>query len=302
MKVPFVTLDVFTDQRFGGNQLAVILDGRGISDAQMQAITREFNFSETVFVLPPEDAANTRRLRIFTPGSEVPFAGHPTVGTAHALAATGAIPLTGDSTRIVFEEGVGLVPVEILSERGVPTKSVLTPARLPEVSRAGTGTEVLAALLSIAPEEIIDGRWYPETGSAGLPFLFVPVRGRETLGRCRINPTAWDAHHAELPCQDIFIYCFEPERFESHARARMFAPDLGVAEDPATGSAASAFAGVLASREEFEGTRRFVVEQGFEMGRPSILEIEVTKSSGALSDVRVGGASVMVTEGTLDLG
>ena len=298
---PFVTADVFTKERFGGNQLAVFPDARAIEPALMQRIAREFNFSETTFVLPPSDPKHTRRVRIFTPTSELPFAGHPTVGTAFVLATTGAIKLDGAETRIVFEEGVGPVRVTLRSENGVPGFAQLTAAKLPEL-RPGPRAPDLARALGLEPDDVLDGKFGPEGASCGVPFLFVPVKNRTTLGRARVSLDELEKLLSSYWTQMVFVFCAEPERPGSHYRARMFAPGIGVPEDPATGSAVAAFAGYLAKRDERrEGTLRWVIEQGFEMGRPSILEAEADVRAGAVTAVRVGGHSVLVTRGELTI-
>lgn len=297
----FFTADVFTDKPFGGNQLAVLPDARGLSDELMLTITREFNYSETTFVFPPDDPAHTRRLRIFTPGGELPFAGHPTVGTAFVLAAIGELGQGTETTKIVFEEGVGPVPVTIWWENGRPVFSQLTAAKLPEFGPPSPSAAELAAVLSIEPEEVMEnGRFTPQAASAGTPFLFIPVRSRQALARCHINHDQWAAVLGNYWTKKVYPFTFEVEREGSFLRSRMFAPSLGIREDPATGAAAAALAGYLGVRDETaDGTVRWVVEQGFEMGRPSILHVEADKQGGAITAVRVGGASVLISQGEL---
>jgi len=282
---------------FGGNQLAVLPDARGLTAEAMQSITREFNYSETIFVLPPDNPAHTRRLRIFTPGAEIPFAGHPTVGGAHVLAMTGEIPLDGDETRIVFEEGVGPVPVLIRSRDGKPYFTQLTAARVPEKNDQKYDTETIAAVVSLSESDIdVDDGNRIEGWSAGLPYLYVPLKSRSALERAKVRPDLLEKSLAGQWTSEIFIFTKDGDDF----RARMFAPLLGVTEDPATGSAAAAFAGYVGSRAS--GKDRiltFTVHQGVEMGRPSKLDVEVDFSGGQISAVRVGGASVLVSSGTL---
>ncbi len=299
----FCTLDVFTDTRFGGNQLAVFPDASGLDAERMHVIAREFNLSETAFVLPPENPANTRRVRIFTPAGELPFAGHPTIGTAHALAALGHIPMTGDVTRIIFEEGVGPVPVSIRSRNGSPVFSELSVAKLPETGPPPPSRSALADLLSLEVADLTGGTWSPQSVSTGVPFLFVPIRDRNALKRARVKPDRWDAILKASWAPEVFVFSRDPEREGSHIRARMFAPGLGIGEDAATGSAAAALGGYLAARDAVkDGTLRWVVEQGFEMGRPSILEVEADKVDGRITAIRVGGAAVMVIKGEMDVG
>jgi trans-2,3-dihydro-3-hydroxyanthranilate isomerase len=300
MPCRYHTADVFTDTPFGGNQLAVVPDARGLTTEQMAAITREFNFSETVFVLPPVDPSHTKRVRIFTPGSELPFAGHPTVGAAFVLAKTGEIPITGEETNIVFEEGVGPVPVMIRSANGVPVFSQLTAAMIPEKGRDRYDAAMVAATLSLAPGDMITGERYEiESWSAGVPFLFAPLRNLDALARARIRLDVWERSLRDSWAPEIFLFV-EDEASASKFRARMFAPTLGIPEDPATGGACAAFGGYLAARSTVrDGTLRYTVHQGVEMGRPSRLDIEVDVAAGSARSVRVGGASVLISSGEL---
>ncbi|HTR77105.1 MAG TPA: PhzF family phenazine biosynthesis protein [Gemmatimonadaceae bacterium] len=302
MRARYLTADVFTDSMFGGNQLAVFPDAGAIPPDLMPRIAREFNYSETTFVLPPADPAHTARVRIFTPGGELPFAGHPTVGTAHVLASIGAIRLTGDRTTIVFEEGVGPVPVLIRSTAGKPTFAQLSAAKLPESGAKPPDARTLAKMLSLAPTDLLGGDYEAETVSCGVPFLFIPLKNRSAVGNARLDPALWEATLSRYDTSKVFVFARDAERTGSDIRARMFAPGIGVPEDPATGSAAVALGGYLARRDSRQtGTLRWVVEQGFEMGRPSILEIEVDKSGGAVTASRVGGSSVVVCEGQMSL-
>jgi trans-2,3-dihydro-3-hydroxyanthranilate isomerase len=295
----FHTADVFTDTLFGGNPLAVLPDARGLTSEQMLAITREFNYSESTFVFPPEDPKHTRRVRIFTPGGEVPFAGHPTVGTAHVLAAIGEIPLDGAETRIVLEENVGPVPVMIRARDGKPDFAQLSVAMLPQVSDPGIGREALASLLSLQPDDLLDGDYSPQTVSCGLAFLLVPLRDRQAVARSRLRLEPWERSLKGTPSEMVMVFAAGGERPGSDLRARMYGPSVNVLEDPATGSACATLAGYLAARTPRDGTLRWVVEQGFEMGRPSILHIEADKQNGAITGIRVGGQTVLVSKGEL---
>jgi trans-2,3-dihydro-3-hydroxyanthranilate isomerase len=298
----FYTCDVFTSDRFGGNQLAVFPDARDLDPALYQSIAREFNFSETTFVLPPTDPNHLRRVRIFTPGRELPFAGHPTLGTAFVLATVGAVSLSGAETRIVLEEGVGPVPVTIRATDGKPQFAQLTAAQLPEIGPPPPGIADLAAMVGLDARDIIDRGFAPQAVSCGLYYLFVAVRNREALARARPRADQFERVLRGYVTDAVFLFCDEPELPGSHYRARMFAPELGVTEDPATGSAGAAFAAYLAARDSrTDDTMRWVVEQGFEMGRPSILEIEADKRGGAITATRVGGSSVLVTQGELSI-
>lgn len=298
----YVTVDVFTDQPFGGNQLAVFPDARGIPEHRLIDVTREFNYSETTFVYPAPDAKHTRKVRIFTPGAEMPFAGHPTVGTAHVLAATGEIPLTGDVTRIVFAEGVGPVPVEIRSKDGVPVFCQLTVAKLPEVGPTPPSREALAEMLSLDVSDLRDADWSPQALSCGIPFLYVPLKDRAAVSRAQFRADVWERMLKGAWASEVFVFAEGAERAGSDIRGRMFAPALNVPEDPATGSACAALAGYLAPRStQRDGAMRWRVEQGFEMGRPSILDVEADLAGGAVTAVRVGGASVIMAEGRMEI-
>jgi len=302
MNARYFTADVFTDRRFGGNQLAVFPDARAIAPELMPQIAREFNYSETTFVLPPANPAHTARVRIFTPGGELQFAGHPTVGTAHVMATIGAVPLAGDETRIVFEEGVGPVPVVIRAENGQPTFVQLSAAKLPEVGPPPPSNKTLAAMLSLPADAICDGDMSPQAVSCGTPFLFVPLRDRAAVANARIRVDLWESALSTYITDKVFVFAMDGEGPDSDVRARMFAPGIGVPEDPATGSACVALGGYLADRDpRFDGTLRWIVEQGFEMGRPSILEVEADKKNGAVTAARVGGKTVVVCEGTMTL-
>jgi len=301
MRYRFVTADVFTDRAFGGNPLAVLPDARGIGDAAMQKVAREFNLSETVFVLPAEDAGNTRRLRIFTPTRELPFAGHPTVGTALALAWLGEIDLRGEATEIVFEEGAGPVPVTIRASGGQAGFAQLAAPRPPEI-RAAPDTADLAALLSLDPSDLRRDAGLPEACSCGLPFLIVEVRDAAALGRARLDHAVWRRLLADAWAKEVYLVTRDAAGVGADFRARAFAPAVGIEEDPATGSAAAALGGWLGTREAtVDGSHRYVIAQGVEMGRPSRLEIEVQRRGGALAAVRVGGGAVPVAEGTIEV-
>jgi trans-2,3-dihydro-3-hydroxyanthranilate isomerase len=302
MKHRYLTADVFTSRAFGGNPLAVFPDAREIPADLMQPIAREFNYSETTFVLPPADPSHTAKVRIFTPGGELQFAGHPTVGTAHVLASIGAVKLTGETTGIVLEEGVGPVPVSIRGANGRPVFAQLSVAKLPEVGPPPPSNEMLAAMLSLGREDLVGGAMMPEAVSCGTPFLFVPLKDRGAVAHARVKLELYDETLGGYLTNKVFVFAMDAERPGSDVRARMFAPSIGVPEDPATGSAAVGLGGYLAARDpRRDGTLRWIVEQGFEMGRPSILEVEVDKRSGAVTGVRVGGESIIICEGTMTL-
>ena len=302
MKHRFVTCDIFTSRVFGGNPLAVFPDARKLPEESLQQIAREFNLSETVFIYPPSDDAHTRRLRIFTPAAEIPFAGHPTVGAAFVLATLGEIALTEPETRVVFEEGVGPVPVLMRVSGGKPVFTQLTTAVRPEVGPPTPGRSILADILSLEPADILGGMMAPQAVSCGLPFLIVPLKDRDAVRRAKVRLDHWESSLRLYWAPEILVFARDPELDGSDIRARVFVPGLSVPEDPATGSAAAALGAYLAARDTTSATSlRYVVEQGFEMGRPSILELEVEKEDGAITSVRVGGEAVMVSEGEISI-
>jgi trans-2,3-dihydro-3-hydroxyanthranilate isomerase len=302
VNVRYVTADVFTDRPFGGNQLAVFPDARGIAEELLLPITREFNFSEVTFCYPPETPAGTRKVRIFTPGGELQFAGHPTIGTAHVLVATGEVPATGDLTTLVFEEGVGPVPVRVRSAGGTPVFAQLSTATLPEIGPPPPSRGMLAEILSLDANDIGFGGQGPQAISVGHPFLLIPLRDVSAVKRARIRVEKWEQTVRAYWAPEIMVFAVDGTESPTHLRARMFAPGINIPEDPATGSAVACLAGYLAQRSaETSGTLRWTVDQGIEMGRPSRLEIEADKHMGAVTAIRVGGASVIVSEGTMTL-
>ena len=302
MKHRFVTCDIFTSRVFGGNPLAVFPDARELPEESLQQIAREFNLSETVFIYPPSDDAHTRRLRIFTPAAEIPFAGHPTVGAAFVLATLGEIALTEPETRVVFEEGVGPVPVLMRVSGGKPVFTQLTTAVRPEVGPPTPGRSILADILSLEPADILGGMMAPQAVSCGLSFLIVPLKDCDAVRRAKVRLDHWESSLRLYWAPEILVFARDPELDGSDIRARVFVPGLSVPEDPATGSAAAALGAYLAARDTTSATSlRYVVEQGFEMGRPSILELEVEKEDGAITSVRVGGEAVMVSEGEISI-
>ena len=293
----FYTLDVFTDTRLAGNPLAVVVDCEGLDTRVMQAIAREFNLSETVFVLPSRDPVNTLRARIFTPMQELPFAGHPTIGTAILVAQLRAPEMAGRDLQVVIEEEVGPVRCTVrLSRAGAAWASFDVP-RLPE-HMDDCAPELLARALSLTPGDIgFDGH-RPVVWSAGTPFCFVPVTGLDAIGRA--SPSR-DLAAAVGAGRGAFLYTRETMRPESTIHARMFGTGIGLVEDPATGSAAAAFAGVAVQFEAPEdGTHSLVIEQGFEMGRPSLITLGMEVAAGALVAATIGGSAVRVSEGMMD--
>jgi trans-2,3-dihydro-3-hydroxyanthranilate isomerase len=295
MRRRFVTLDVFTNERFAGNPLAVVLDAEGLADATLQAIAREFNLSETVYVFAPSLATHRAKLRIFTPLSELAFAGHPTVGTAALLAR-----LDGGSRarEFLLEEGVGPVHcrVEPIDEEHANARFALP--RLPTELGPAAAPERLAAALGLSGMDIGCENFVARRWTAGVPMTFVPVHGLAQIRACQVNLGHWDAIDAPGAA---FVFCRESTDPGHAFHARMFAPLMGVPEDPATGSAAAAFAGVLSEfARPDDGEHAYVIEQGYEMGRPSLITLFITIRERALSRVAIGGQVVMVSEGTIE--
>lgn len=298
MDYHFVTLDVFSDTAFGGNPLAVVLDAEGLSDEAMQTIAREFNLSETAFVLPQDDPHNTHQVRIFTPQTELPFAGHPTLGTAIALAERDGV--TAEEYR--FEERVGVVPVKVNGSAGQPLYAELSVAKLPEQTSSTLTPEAWAEVLSLDPDEVCPDGTQPSVWSCGPPFAFVPVWSHEALAKAQVNMAAWNAHLSAAEATEVFVFTLDTRDADYDVQARMFAPGLGIAEDPATGSAVAALAGWLFDYlRPSDGIHRWTVAQGIEMGRPSLLTLDVDISEDAITAVRVGGYAVSVSRGILKI-
>lgn len=298
----YLTYDVFTDRVFGGNQLAVFPDASGIPEELLLTITREFNYSETTFCYPPANPAHAARVRIFTPGAEVPFAGHPTVGTAIALVHQGmAGSKTGDSS-IVLEELVGPVPVTVRISGGAAFAQ-FSVAKLPEFGPSAPSRGKLAEILSLDAEDILAAPNTPQGVSCGIPFLMVPLRSVDAVSRARVRAEPWEAILKSSWASELFVFAKDAEGGPDHFHARCFVPGFNVPEDPATGSANAGLAGYLASKSKLQdGTLRWTVDQGVEMGRPSRIEIEADKVGGAITAVRVGGNAVPVSEGVLRIG
>lgn len=296
MNYRYYTCDVFTNERFGGNQLAVLPDARGLDAELMQQVAREFNYSETTFVFPPE-AGHTRKVRIFTPAQEVPFAGHPNIGTAFVLASLGELGDFDKNTELVFEEQAGSVPVSIQkSAAGEIQCELSAPAQL---SRGETfPVETMAMALSLATDDIVTDTHLPRLASVGLDFLMVEVRDPAALQRARANVEVFERIAARGVNPYIHVYVRSSDEFD--IRSRMFAPLDGIPEDPATGSANCALAGLLAYHSEPEsGQFRWRIAQGIEMGRPSLMVARAAKAGGQVTDTWIGGSCVMVAEGII---
>ena len=298
MDYRYYICDVFTDTRFGGNQLAVLPDATGLSARQMQQIAREFNFAESTFVLPPE-TGHTRRLRIFTPTTELPFAGHPNVGTAFALAAAGEFGPLDEPITVTFEEKAGVVPIAIHRRDG---RGIWCELAAPERLSLGRtiSPAALAAAVSLTPDDIATTTHPPRVASVGLPFLVAELRNRAALERARPDMSGIDALVAQGVVPEIHLYTGSADDFD--LRARMFAPLDGVPEDPATGSANCALAALLTHHSPApSGTFHWRIAQGVEMGRPSVLDARAAKRDGAVVEACIGGLSVLVSEGVIHL-
>jgi trans-2,3-dihydro-3-hydroxyanthranilate isomerase len=301
MKLDFVTVDVFTDRQFGGNPLAVVPDARGLTSAQMQAIAAEFNLSETTFVFPPQDAGHTAQVRIFTPRAELPFAGHPNVGTAFVLAGTSggaAQPATDDT--MIFEEKAGLVPVKLLRDG-----RAVTGARLAAPQALSIGEhiacEVVASACSIAPIDIDTRAHQPCIASCGIPLIFAAVANRAALAAARPQIDVFAQHVPATLATGIHLYV-QAATPVADIEARMFAPLYGVTEDPATGSANVALIALLATlcaEQDLRFERR--ISQGVDMGRPSLLVASAEKCGGTIIAAHIGGSCVPVMRGVITL-
>lgn len=301
MKYQFYTCDVFTEKRFGGNQLAVLPQATGLSDQQMQQITREFNFSETTFVFPAE-RGYTRKVRIFTPAQEIPFAGHPNVGTAFVLATIGELGKLR-SQKITFEEKAGLVRIQIEVANGKVTSCELTAPQPVSLGQT-VPVELVASAVSLNPSDIVIQAHQPQSVSVGLPFLFTQVTDLAALGRVKVNTAGFEKVRDHLDGQSVraSIYLYVKTNGDVNVRARMLAPLSGVPEDPATGSATCAVVGLLSHLDkQASGEFTYRLVQGVEMGRPSALLARAEKSNGVVTATSVGGTCVMVSQGTLEV-
>jgi trans-2,3-dihydro-3-hydroxyanthranilate isomerase len=300
MALDFFTLDVFTAQRLAGNPLAVVLDADALDPVRMQAIAREFNLAETVFVMKPANPAHSARVRIFTPMKELPFAGHPTIGTAVLLAELRAPDAAGRDAIIALEETVGLVRAGVRLRPGAAPYAEFDAPRLPADVGTAPPPERLAAALGLLPSEVGFANHRASQFSAGLAFTFVPVASLEAIARAEVLPQHWAAAFGSARSGMVFLYCRETVHTTSSFHARMFAPGAGIAEDPATGSAAAAFAGVVHRFDVLpDGTHKRIIEQGYEMGRPSEITLAVEVDAGKLVAVRIGGSAVRVAEGRI---
>ncbi len=304
MKRRYVVLDVFTSRPLEGNPLAVVLDADDLDTQAMQRIAREFNLSETVFVRRAVHPAHSAEVRIFTPGRELPFAGHPTVGTAALLAEErfGDVAKAIDAV-VVLEEKVGVVRAAVRLDPSRPTFAEFDAPRLPLAVRADLPSKgAIADALGLDAADIGFENHVPTIHEAGVPFAFVPLAGLEAIRRARLDVSSWKSACGQNEALPVYLYCRETIHHDSTFHARMFGVGFGIGEDPATGAAAAAFAGVITRFDQpTKGSHSHCIEQGFEMGRPSLIDLALEIDGKELVAVRIGGSAVRVAEGTIDV-
>ena len=303
MKLRYHTLDVFTEERFCGNPLAIVLGADDVSDKQKYQIAREFNLSETVFVELPQVAAHTAGIRIFTPKNELSFAGHPTLGTAALLAGLRTPMVNGENDSIItLESNIGIVRVGV---RLVEEKSAFAELDAPKLPKeAGTlpPIETLAAGLGLLPKEIGFENHSPICFAAGPTFAFIPISNREAIAEAHVNQQHWDAAFEEQGIVGAYLYTRDCVHTTSAFHARMFAPAEGIEEDPATGAAAICLSAVVHYFDGLtDGTHKHTIEQGYEMGRPSLISMATVVREGRLDVIRIGGHAVHVSTGLLNI-
>ncbi len=299
----FYQADVFSAQPFGGNPVAVFPDAQGLSDDQLQQIAREMNLSETVFVLPPTDPAAVVRLRIFTPTQEIPFAGHPVIGTFYVLAQLGLVATPEPVTRVVQECNIGLYPVELHTQDGLVSRVVMSQPE-PQFLERLEGAEdfyKVASSLGLPKHVIAEAKWPLEVVSTGLPVLIVPVRTLTAVRSIKPDASAITDLCRRIGANGIMVFTTVTVEPSATVHARMFAPAIGILEDPATGSAGGALGAYLVHNGVVDvgPTTDLLIEQGYEMERPSNILVRVESDDDAIQVVKVGGQCVMVVEGTL---
>ncbi len=303
MQLSFHTLDVFTTERFGGNALAVVLDADALSGEQMQQIAREFNLSETVFVSKPENPGHSAGVRIFTPQNELKFAGHPTVGTAILLAGLRSPNVNGEQDAIVtLEQAIGTVRVGVRLKSDGAAFAEFDAPKLPKEAGALPPVERLAAGLGLIPNEIGFENHKPVCFAAGPAFAIIPVGSREAIERAHVNARHWADAFEEQGLVGVYLYTRNCVHNTSAFHTRMFAPSSGIPEDPATGAAAVCLAGAVHHFDDLQdGLNKRVIEQGYEMGRPSHITLSMIIKAGRLDAVRIGGSAVRVCQGTIEV-
>jgi trans-2,3-dihydro-3-hydroxyanthranilate isomerase len=300
MQIPFVTVDVFTDRKFGGNPLAVIPDATALTGAQMQAIAGEFNLAETTFVLPPQDSSHTAQVRIFTPRAELPFAGHPNIGTAYVLAQESERAGRAVSDPMIFEEKAGLVRISLLKERAAVIGARLAPPQA-LVRDENVAVEIAAAACSLEPSDVETANHPPCIASCGIPLAFIELKTRAALAAARPRTEVFTKHLPAERITGVLLYVHDrQDGFD--VQVRMFAPLYGIPEDPATGSGNVALAGLLASLRPMPDLKLALrIAQGVDMGRPSLLEAAAEKRGGKIIGLSIGGRCVPMMRGVLEV-
>ena len=294
----FESVDVFTPHRFGGNQLAVLTDARGLDTATMQKIAAEFGYAESTFVFPPQDSAHTAAVRIFTPAREMPFAGHPNVGTAFVLASRAEAFGKAVGDTLLFEEGAGLVSISVERTGGAVTNTLVT-APQPLKRLGDADPKVMADCLGLDLADIAVRIHPPTAASVGVPFVFVELQDSAAVARARPDPARFRTHFPVHAADGVMIYA---RTATATLHARMFAPNMGVGEDAATGSAGAALTALLAALDPAADLDlKFDIHQGIEMGRPSLMKGEASKRKGQVVAARIGGPCVAVTQGQIRL-
>ncbi len=303
MQRQFYTLDVFTSRALSGNPLAVVLDSAGLDAGQMLQIAREFNLSETAFVLEPRDPVNTARIRIFTPARELPFAGHPTVGTAALLGLLRAPQMmVSRDVGVMIEEEVGTISCTVRHLKGQAVRACFTVPQVPEVYGVVPITPVIASALGLKPGDTGFDNHVPTLFSAGVPYTFVPVKNRDVLARALPQASQWGGAFGGNAHRSAYLYTRDVSEAGHAFSTRMFFPLNSIVEDPATGSAAAAFAGVIAQFDKpGDGDHTLVLEQGYQMGRPSQITLGLDMLDGRLTGASIGGYSMVVSKGTLEV-
>lgn len=296
----FYLVDVFTDIAFGGNQLAVFPNGEGISDELMQNIARELNYSETTFVLPPENPNNDCKVRIFTPATELPMAGHPTIGTAFVLLCQEILKPKHENY-LIFEEGVGNIKVEYLLKDRLPDMITMNQP-LPHFGAEYKDTTELAKMLSIRTDQI-DSRYPAQVVTCGLPTLFIPIKDLMSIMAIKLRLDVWEQCLADFETRQVFVFTTETENAEATVHSRFFAPALGIIEDPATGAASGPLGCYLVKHGIINVPKddHIISEQGYEIGRPSTIFIEIGAENRNITSVKVGGKCVLMGEGSIYL-
>ncbi|MDW7692479.1 PhzF family phenazine biosynthesis protein [Flammeovirgaceae bacterium SG7u.111] len=302
MKKKYFLLDVFTDRKFGGNQLAVFTNGGNLSGETMQKVAKELNLSETTFILPPESLENDYKVRIFTPGKELPTAGHPTLGTSHIIVSEKLKMVEGEKAELRLEQKVGMIPVDLeLSSEGFPQR-ITMEAPLPNFLDIFEDVAQMAEVLNLQPSDIRLASPM-QLVSCGVPFLIVPLNSLAAVENCKVNSVALEKYLADFPVTELLVFSTETVEGNSDVHCRMFAPEFGIVEDPATGSANGPLGSYLIEHEVFpvKEVNEFVSEQGFEMGRPSYLYLTIVMENDKITKVKVGGQSVIMGEGMMEI-